>query len=162
MIEKILVAIDLSSMSDRVFEEALSLAKAMQASMMLLHAITAEESASPKVVPPGSMVSGYYQISSVSFENFRTEWEAYVNRGADKLKHYAERSQAQGVSVDYTQISGSPGSSICSFAKTWEADAIVIGRRGYSGMAEFFMGSVSNYVFHHSPCSVLIINAKQS
>ena len=162
MMKKILVAIELSEMSDRVFDEALSLAKAWQAPMMLLHVITSEESASPKVVPPGSMVSGYYQISSVSFENFRTEWDAYVNLGVEKLKNYVERAQAEGVSAQYTQISGSPGSSICSFAKTWEANPIVIGRRGYSGVAEFLMGSVSNYVFHHSPGSVWIINANQA
>jgi len=34
---------------------------------------------------------------------------------------------------------------------------IMIGRHGRTGLAEFFLGSVSNYVMHHAPCSVLTI-----
>ncbi|CCQ49032.1 hypothetical protein CWATWH8502_2292 [Crocosphaera watsonii WH 8502] len=36
-------------------------------------------------------------------------------------------------------------------------DVIVMGHRGISGLQEFFLGSVSNYVLHHAPCSVLIV-----
>jgi nucleotide-binding universal stress UspA family protein len=42
-------------------------------------------------------------------------------------------------------------------AQIWHADLIVMGRRGVSGMHELFLGSVSNYVTHHAPCSVLVV-----
>ncbi|MDB9482953.1 universal stress protein, partial [Dolichospermum circinale CS-537/05] len=35
---------------------------------------------------------------------------------------------------------------------------IMMGRRGRSGLAEFFLGSQSNYVLHHAPCSVQIVH----
>jgi nucleotide-binding universal stress UspA family protein len=42
-------------------------------------------------------------------------------------------------------------------ARTWNADLIVIGRRGLRGLAEMFLGSVSNHVIHHAHCSVLVV-----
>ncbi|NEO65320.1 MAG: universal stress protein, partial [Moorea sp. SIO4G2] len=34
---------------------------------------------------------------------------------------------------------------------------IVLGRRGLGGLKEMVLGSVSNYVVHHAPCSVLVV-----
>lgn len=42
-------------------------------------------------------------------------------------------------------------------ARSWNANIIVIGRRGHRGFTEFFLGSVSNYVMHHASCSVLTV-----
>ena len=42
-------------------------------------------------------------------------------------------------------------------AKDWNADLIIMGRRGLTGLSEMFLGSVSNYVVHHASCSVLLI-----
>jgi len=37
---------------------------------------------------------------------------------------------------------------------------VVVGRRGHSGLSELFLGSVSNYVLHRAPCSVLTIQGE--
>ncbi|MEL7079709.1 MAG: universal stress protein, partial [Cyanobacteria bacterium J06582_2] len=58
---------------------------------------------------------------------------------------------------EFIQLSGNPGRSICELANTWSADLILVGSRGLKGIKEMFLGSVSNYVTHHAPCSVLII-----
>ncbi|MGF1673753.1 MAG: universal stress protein, partial [Rivularia sp. (in: cyanobacteria)] len=50
-----------------------------------------------------------------------------------------------------------PGYMICNVARSREVDLIVVGRHGRTGLSEFFLGSVSNYVLHHAPCSVLTI-----
>jgi nucleotide-binding universal stress UspA family protein len=42
-------------------------------------------------------------------------------------------------------------------ARSWPADLIVIGRRGRTGLKEALMGSVSNYVVHHAPCTVMVV-----
>jgi nucleotide-binding universal stress UspA family protein len=55
-----------------------------------------------------------------------------------------------------------PGQGLCQAARRWQTDLIVMGRRGRKGIAEVLLGSVSNYVLHHAPCAVLVIQAEQS
>jgi nucleotide-binding universal stress UspA family protein len=64
---------------------------------------------------------------------------------------------ALGIKADSQQILGSPGKTICKVAKETEADLIVVGHRGRWGLTEILLGSVSNYVFHHANCCVLVV-----
>ncbi len=57
---------------------------------------------------------------------------------------------------------GDPGRIICEIARDCDADLIVMGRGNHSGLNEFFLGSVSNYVLHHAPCSVLAVQGQLS
>ena len=52
---------------------------------------------------------------------------------------------------------GNPGSVICDAAREWGADLIVVGRRGYKGLTEVLLGSVSSHVVRNAHCSVLIV-----
>ncbi|HIK43734.1 MAG TPA: universal stress protein, partial [Leptolyngbyaceae cyanobacterium M65_K2018_010] len=40
------------------------------------------------------------------------------------------------------------------------ADLIVVGRRERGRIKAALLGSVSNYVVHHAPCSVLIVHSR--
>jgi nucleotide-binding universal stress UspA family protein len=154
MFHKILVAMDFSGIGKYVFDEALSLAKALKANLMLVHVLSAEEEGCP------SMVSsfGYYpMVSEVTQEFYREQWEAFEKQGLQMLRARTNEATATGVNTEFTQTSGSPGRTICHLAQTWGADAIVIGRRGRSGLSELLLGSVSNYVLHHASCSVLVV-----
>ncbi|MEO1430250.1 MAG: universal stress protein [Cyanobacteria bacterium J06633_8] len=71
-----------------------------------------------------------------------------------------EQATKLGVKTEFSQNVGEPSRMICDIARNWEADVIVIGRRGRRGISEFVMGSVSNYVFHHAHCSVFIVQRK--
>lgn len=75
------------------------------------------------------------------------------------LRSLTESAIAAGVKTDFAQTSGSPGQAICNLDRTWGADLIVVGRWGRSGLNELLFGSVSNYVLHHAPCSVLVVEA---
>ena len=46
---------------------------------------------------------------------------------------------------------------ICKLAQEWNADLIVMGRRGHSILSELVLGSVSSYVIHRAHCSVHIV-----
>ncbi|MGI0488158.1 universal stress protein [Pantanalinema rosaneae CENA516] len=74
------------------------------------------------------------------------------------LQALVDEAIANGVSTQFVQGVGSAGSLICEFARQVEADLIILGRHGYSSLNEFFLGSVSHYVLHHAPCSVLVIH----
>lgn len=156
-LQKILVAIDRSSIGENVFQEALSLAKGLNAQMMLLHVLSPEESACPKILPSTSLVGGYTELTTFTIEHFRQEWEQYARDGLELLQTRVSEASAAGVKAQSHQAIGSPGPTICDFAATWNADTIVMGRRGLSELSEFFMGSVSNYVFHRARCSVWIV-----
>ncbi|MEM9908892.1 MAG: universal stress protein, partial [Cyanobacteria bacterium P01_D01_bin.44] len=58
--------------------------------------------------------------------------------------------------------SGTPEHLICDLAHSWNADVIVLGSRGHRGLRELFLGSISNYVTHHAPCSVWVVRPDRS
>jgi nucleotide-binding universal stress UspA family protein len=156
---KILVAMDASPMSDRVFEQALSLAKQNQASLMLLHVLSGEEEDSPLPIPPNMNDFYWSPGSEITLETWRKQWETFESECLEQLRKCAAKANTAGISAEFRQIAGSPGRTICTLARTWEADLIVIGHRGRSGLSELFLGSVSNYVLHHSPCSVITVKS---
>ena len=146
MLRKILVALHhCDDTSKYIFQEALELAKAAKASLKLLHVLSVEEQESPNIL---TLIN--------TLEN-KKRWEEFEKSGLDLLKSFTEQVIAAGVPTEYYQGLGRPGHVICETARVWEAGLIVIGRRGLSGMSELILGSVSNYVTHYAPCSVLII-----
>jgi nucleotide-binding universal stress UspA family protein len=158
MFRHILVALDLSELGRRVMQRALALAQATNAKLTLLHVLSAEETMSPAM--PLIPVPDYYPtLSATTLELYQEEWKAFEHRGHQVLESYRMEADAANVTVEVVQQSGSPGRVICRVAQELGVDAIVVGRRGHSGLSELLLGSVSNYVVHHAKCSVLVINA---
>lgn len=73
------------------------------------------------------------------------------------MRSLCELATSFGIQTKFTMGTGNPSRIICDVASNWNAELIVIGRRGMSGINELFLGSVSNYVVHHALCSVLTI-----
>lgn len=157
MFKKILVALDRSEIGQQVFDQALALAKVTGASLMLLHVLSAEEEGSP-YVPILSNFDYYPGLGAQSFEYYQQQWESFKNEGLQMLQAFSAQANTVGVNAEFTQNLGLPGRNICQVAASWGADLIVMGRRGRAGLAELFLGSVSNYVLHHAPCSVQIVH----
>ncbi|MBC7824476.1 MAG: universal stress protein [Candidatus Parcubacteria bacterium] len=161
MFQKILAAIDSSTIGQQVFDESIAIAKWSDASLMLLHVLSNEEEGSP-VLPIYAVASPYPLTlegypNPLDFDVFREQWKSYEQKGLALLKTFTDEAIAAGVRAEFTQSQGNPSRTICDLARTWEADHIVIGRRGHSGLSELFLGSVSNYVLHHASCSVLTV-----
>ena len=160
MFHKILVAMDCDS-SQQVFDSALILGKAMNSQLMLLHVLTPVEESSPRIAGAFSGLEMYPDIApEVSEEmlmNYRKQWDEFETQCLEMLRSRTAQATNAGVSAEFTQNVGNPGKTICAIARTWGADLIVLGRRGLSGLSEFLLGSVSNYVLHHAPCSVLTV-----
>ena len=57
-------------------------------------------------------------------------------------------------------LEGSPKDVIVEEASTWKADLIVMGAHGLGAVKTFFLGSVSQAVALHAPCSVLIVRGR--
>jgi nucleotide-binding universal stress UspA family protein len=157
MFTKLLVAVDLSSRNEDVFTAGLDLARKTGASLMLLHVPSADAPECPTL--PTMIGPDYYPLSGTAstIEIYEKLWRAYEEKGLAVLKHFAEKARQAGVEVEYTQTAGAPGKTICHLAHNIDADLILIGRRGHSGLNELVIGSVSNYVMHHASCSVLVV-----
>jgi nucleotide-binding universal stress UspA family protein len=59
--------------------------------------------------------------------------------------------------VSFEMEVGHPSERILAVTKDSGADAIIIGSRGLSGIAEFFLGSVSSKISQYSNVPVLIV-----
>jgi nucleotide-binding universal stress UspA family protein len=158
MFEKMLVAIDTSGMGDHVFEQALELAKAVKGNLLLLHVLSPEEDTSPGM--PGFSEVDYYpwRLDDVNIA-YRKQWDEFESECLEILRSRTDEATAAGVMAEFTQMPGSPGETICKVANNWQADLIIIGHRGLSGLSELILGSASNYVLHHAPCSVLTVQS---
>lgn len=154
-IDRILATIDNSSRSQSVFDTSVSLARATGAKLMLLH-ILSEEDVDYPILP----TYAYYAVLKGGDDSvFHKTFEEYEQRQVELLRNLTQKAIATGVDTEYAQLSGIPGREICELAGNWSADIILVGNRGLKGMKEMFLGSVSNYITHHAPCSVLIVRA---
>ena len=156
MFQKILVAMDSSSTAQAVFERAVILARSMDAHLMLLHVLSVDDLGSPGI-PMYPHVSFFPPIDDTAWDAYQKQWDTFEREGLERLQHYTEQARSKGIKVEFTQTAGIPGRTISKLAQTWEADLILMGSHGRKGLRELFLGSVSNYVMHHAPCSVLIV-----
>jgi nucleotide-binding universal stress UspA family protein len=156
MFNKILVALNNNEMGQQVFAHALTLAKASNAELLLLHVISAFDD---NYLNASAMEtqSSYGTSQTHGVEYYVGQWENLKQEGIEFLTLLNNQAIAKGITADFTQELGEPSRIICDISRSWNADLIVLGRRGLSGLSEFFLGSVSNYVLHHAPCSVLTV-----
>lgn len=155
MFNKLLVAIDNSDMSQQVFDKALFLAKKSSANLMLLHVINPLDE--PRINPFFARSTTDSEKEAQNNEKYIKDWEKLKQERLSWLRSRHEEAKKLDIVTELDQRTGEESRTICDVARDWGADLIVIGRRGRSGLSEFFLGSVSNYVLHHAPCSVLIV-----
>jgi len=158
MFGKILVAVDKSESGRQVLETAIGMAKALDAQLMLIHAVSPVESSYPS--PIFAVRGAYPMFRPDELDVQLKQWQSIQSESLVLLRSYRATALAAGIHTESAQVRGDAGHSICSMARTWNASLIVIGRRGQSGINELLAGSVSNYVQHHAPCSVLTVQGR--
>ena len=94
---------------------------------------------------------GYLPDTAELEKSARENAAKIVADSADVLKANSH------VNVSTDVLFGSPDSRIVETAEEWKADMIVVGSNGYSRWERLLLGSVSDSVVHHAPCSVLVV-----
>lgn len=61
------------------------------------------------------------------------------------------------ITVTTDTLFGSPESRIVETAEEMHSDLIIVGSHGYNRWERLLLGSVSDSVVHHAPCSVLVV-----
>lgn len=150
----------LESLDVGVLDHAIQAALRNQAKLTLLHCINAPiEPVDPVAVAPAA---GFpLGTSALNPQVTEQVWDARQEQAQSWLAEYCERAIAQGISATYEAKLGEPGSLICELVRDWQIDLIIMGRKGHSGLTELLLGSVSNHVLHHAPCSVLVIQGNE-
>lgn len=95
-------------------------------------------------------------------EAIKTVLDHEVKKIQSRLEEFGEllkRLKLNGV-VKSTQAS-KPGEGILRVAKDEEASLIVTGTRGLGKLRRTLLGSVSDYLVHHSPVPVLVCRFKE-
>jgi nucleotide-binding universal stress UspA family protein len=78
--------------------------------------------------------------------------------GNDALKSMGDMAQKAGVPFEAKVVEGQPATEIMKMAETSNADLIVMGRLGRTGISKFLMGSVAEKVIRHSRVPVLMVH----
>ncbi|MEB3289678.1 MAG: universal stress protein [Leptolyngbya sp.] len=157
MFKRILVAVDCeSTTAHQVLAEAQDMALAHQADLQLVHVLSP---VSLGYLDPSYMTldGALNTINPQNYEAHLATWEEIKQRTQDRLNADLTAARRQGIATTATQLVGDPGKALCALARDWSADLLVVGRRGILGLGEMILGSVSNYVLHHAPCAVLVV-----
>ncbi|MBV6624272.1 MAG: universal stress protein [Rivularia sp. (in: Bacteria)] len=165
--QKILVALELSPRDESVFFEALSLAENIKAQLTLIHCLS--DPTEMAMMSQTGLDTGYglpitpsASTISPAMVNMDLIKEANITKHHEAEKHlelYQQQASSKGVSVESKcyESTGNIGLKICQIAQDLNVDLIVLGRKGHNSIAEALLGSVSNYVLHHAPCAILVI-----
>jgi nucleotide-binding universal stress UspA family protein len=148
---RILIATDGSDIGTAAVDAACRVIDPATASVRVL---SVYPEAFPIATEPGFFTGEYYD-----------EMEAQGRRLAKDIVEDAEKRirdyfPDKRVRLAGIAVRGEPDRKIVETARKWKADLIVIGSHGY-GFWGRLLGSVSDGVIHHSPCSVLLVKTKE-
>jgi nucleotide-binding universal stress UspA family protein len=158
MFQRILVAVEPTTAPGLV-SNAIALAQLHGATLLFLHVGLAFDEGYSSSFYPGVDVL-YPTLHSPVVQNYAEAWAKAEDQNRDWLQSFVDQAAAVGVKAGLRQQLGDPGGLICQVARDTAVDLILVGRRGRSGLSEIFLGSVSNHVMHHAPCSVLTVQGQ--
>lgn len=139
----ILVATDLEEASGKALERALDLARALDATVEIVHAVR---------LPP------YYY--SAYAEGLAWPVEELEGEARRALQKTLEAARAQYAKVDGRVIAGEPCEAVVAAAKAMKADLIVVGTHGRRGLPRVVLGSVAEKIVRTSTVPVMTVSAE--
>jgi nucleotide-binding universal stress UspA family protein len=141
MFHSILVAIDGSPDADQALTHAIDLAESEHARLTLITAVM-------HVTGTAFLVAG--EVTATMLNDARTEAEAILRRGRDRVPHDVPVS---------TVLTEQPiRTAVIRQIEEGHHDLVVLGSRGRGAVRSSLLGSVSHNILHHSPVPVLIVH----
>jgi len=138
----ILVAIDLSSASQKILDKAKTLALALSAKVCLLHVVEDD----PDFPDDEPDLQGTSNQGSQEFPQEHKDLQKEV----DELRQ-------SGIDTKGLLSQGSIADVILQKSKQLGTDIVIIGTHGHGGVHHMIFGSVSEGVLRSSSCPVLVI-----
>jgi len=144
---RILIATDGSKYGTAALEQGCELAAHLPQSEVMV--VTAYEM-------PGPIATEPY----ISAPIYTQEIVDNLSSAAEAVLASARRTVVRscpGVPVNTRETRGKAASAIVDEAAEWKADLIVVGSHGHGFWGRTLLGSVSDEVVHHAPCSVMVV-----
>ncbi len=138
--KRILMATDFSDCSKVALDHAIQIAKAFNAEIHLLYVFEMQ----------------YTEI----YPELAKGMEEVMKEETKALNELSEKIRAQNIEVYAMSKYGSPGHQIVETAKRIQADLIVVGSHGRTGLAHMLIGSVAERVVRIAPCPVTVVPQK--
>jgi len=138
---KILLAVDDSKFSEAAARDVAEEARADHTEVLVLNVVQPVT-----ITAPPQMAAGY----APELEEAGKQGRALVERVASSLR-------SAGLKAETVVASGDVREKIVEYAAKWGADLIVLGSHGRSGASRFLLGSVTEWIARHAPCSVKIV-----
>jgi nucleotide-binding universal stress UspA family protein len=153
--QRILMAVDQSELAESLVTTAIEIAKAHQASLRILHCLS--------LPLPTQLDFGdrYRDGIRESMAIAQQQLDGTLEQTRRWLTALERQATTAGIETTWDWRGSDAGPQICHIAETWPADLILMGRRGRRGLKAALLGSVSNYVLHHAPCSVLVVQGNR-
>jgi universal stress protein A len=148
-IARIVVPVDFSTHADRAIDYALAMGTHFGACVELFHVV--ED-------PFGSGGWG----SEVYVSDLEGIRERAVKEAQALLEERRAAIPATSVPLVATVRMGHVAQTIVDYAAEVQADLIVMGTHGRTGVAHFIIGSVAERVVRVAPCPVLTVGARQT
>ena len=141
----ILVPDDLDPPSRAAVQRAIELAHGLHGRVVVLH-----------VVPPSAFPEGMRFFPQDSTEP--VDLTEYISaRARQALDTYFIDVLTAGVEVRYEVRTGHPVETILAAIRDDEADLVVVGTHGRSGLSHILLGSTAERVVRSAPCPVLTV-----
>jgi len=100
---------------------------------------------------------GVEQLGDAQQAELRTAEKSIWDEQERLLKDELLRLREAGWAGSDELRAGHPAEVIIQVAEKFAIDLIIVGSHGRTGIRRFLLGSVSDYVLEHAPCSVLIV-----
>jgi nucleotide-binding universal stress UspA family protein len=142
----ILVPIDFSPHAEAVLEWATHLAEEHGSRVVLLHVY--------HLPVEFQQLEGAYLPPDF--------WSSVRNEAETTLERHAAVLREQGVEVEIAVCEGYAGTVIIEEATSRNADLIVIGTHGRSGLTHLLLGSIAERVVQKAPCAVLTVKPRSA
>jgi len=141
-ISKLVVGLDFSEPSERALEAGAELARRDGAEIHLVHAVSLPAASAPW--------DGVGQLM-----------EAVVEAAQKDMGKRAAELEASGLVAHAHVATAAPAELLTDRAREVEAELIVVGTHGHTGLEHFFLGSVAERTVRLAECPVLTVRAEE-
>lgn len=141
--KKILVATDFSHTSAQALKNAIVIATACSARILLLH-----------IVHDPAEAPGFYAAKKAGKKVLRNMEQA----AEQMMEDFVAQELGSFDQFDTQVVPGLPSEQIVRWAKKEKVDLIAIGTHGRSGLVRLMLGSVADRVIRTAPCPVLTVH----